>query len=201
MLRNVFFLFTVALCLPAPPSAAQDGPEYLVEVIVFRHVDPFDAGEVWTPAVPPFPPPPVVEDPDVEPPPPRRIGRFERLSADEFRLADAARKIADASRLSILGHTGWRQGATSLEESLAKSIAGRDDLASVSGSVLLYRSRHLRLDFDLTLTTRDGTYPLRQERRRVQTGVPHYIDHPHFGVLVMLSRAPTGEDQAEPAAP
>lgn len=190
MRRIALCLFVLALCAPLPRALAQDTPEYLVEVIVFRHTDAFDAGELWTPPVPVFSPPPVAEqDSPAQSPPPRRIGRFERLAAEEYALGEVAQKIAASSRLSILAHTGWRQRALPIEEAEAKSVSGRDNVARVNGSVLLFRSRFLRLDFDLTLQHDGGSYPLRQERRRVQTGVPHYIDHPHFGIIALVSRA------------
>lgn len=192
-LLTLFCLCATVTALFGPGARAQDEePEYLVEVVVFRHANAFDAGEVWTPSQPLFAPP-LMDAADLqeeEPRPPRPIGQFAPIGAEDFQLSDAVAKLSKADAYSVISHTGWRQSALQDEEAAFKSVGGRDAVGRLNGTILLSRNRYLRLDFDLTLTTGAGEYVLQQDRRRVQTGVTHYIDHPHFGLLLLVSRAP-----------
>ena len=119
------------------------------------------------------------------------FGTFELLPDDAYQLGDAVAKLSDASRFSPLAHAGWVQSGVPEEESLAKDIAGSDNTATVSGRAVLSLSRYLHLDVDLQLATAERSYRLRQSRRRIQTGRYHYIDHPMFGVIAIVTRAPT----------
>ncbi len=202
--------------LCALPAAAQDEPLYQVEVLVFRHTQPATAGELWVRPEPPADPLDALDDPfgapaygddTLTPEPPADVeedvpltaetiplGRFEILSADAYRLGDAAAKIGRASRFSPLLHTGWVQPGLDIQESTAKGVAGSDAAAQVEGRVVLSRGRYLHLDLDLTLRTEDGEYRLRQSRRRVLLGRYNYIDHPMVSAIAIVTRAPEPEE-------
>ncbi|MDX1562469.1 MAG: hypothetical protein R3305_06055, partial [Gammaproteobacteria bacterium] len=51
---------------------------------------------------------------------------------------------------------------------------------------------------------RAPVYRLNYERNRILRGDPHYIDHPLFGILIRITRAPESEERetgaTEPAA-
>lgn len=186
----------------AAASLAQEPTIYRVEVIVLEHTSPFAAGEIFdfhentftdaaaAPADNRFSDDaaPVSENrPEIA----RPVGRFERLAADEFELAQTVERLTNASRFRVLGHLGWTQEALEPADALAFAVSSANTDGRVKGTITLSRSRFLRLDADLTFSNGDVTVDLNQSRRRVQTGRLHYLDHPYFGVLIQVSRQPS----------
>ncbi|MEM6640253.1 MAG: CsiV family protein [Pseudomonadota bacterium] len=193
----------------APRALAQnetDQTPYQVEIVLFEHAEPFAAGEVFDltdrTALAPTEDEQatllafgdgaareqatVATDTDDESPTPRRLASFPAVAEDELTLTETIARIDRASRFNLIGHAAWRQDALPTEEAPAQRIG----LGSVRGTVLLSRSRFLRLDIELDF--KDGEQPitLRQTRRRVQLGRPHYIDHPLIGAVVQITRRP-----------
>lgn len=182
------------LLLWSAAAIAQDEdttPDYHVEVIVVAHNEPFAAGESFMLNDRVFGDASALPDSDDDAQLPPRIGTFERLAAEDFELGETARRLGNASRFRVLGHFGWKQDAAETADAQAKGVSSGDTDGRVNGNILLSRSRYLRLDLDLKFADGGETVTLRQTRRRVQTGKPHYIDHPYFGVIVQVTRAPS----------
>ena len=61
--------------------------------------------------------------------------------------------------------------------------------SGLSGQIALSRGRYLHLTLDLGLSTGDRSgqrYVLRQTRR-MRSNERHYIDHPKFGVIALIT--------------
>ncbi len=183
----------LALCTTATFAQEEDdSADYHVEVIVVAHTEPFAAGESFDLTDNLFSDASAGLSDDEEPADPGpRIGSFERLAAEDFELGETARRLGNASRFRVLGHFGWKQDADETSDAQAKGVISGDTDGRVNGSILLSRSRFLRLDVDLNFADGSQTLTLQQTRRRVQLGKPHYIDHPYFGLIVQVSRAPS----------
>lgn len=137
--------------------------------------------------------------------------RFRLLRDDELQLRDARRRMSELSAYEVLVHGGW------LQDGLAPEAAQPFDLAALgavnpSGTIQLHVSRflHVTVDleyrgpetgaraasgspFDLTEFRIRPRYRL-QEQRRARSGELHYIDHPMFGVLVLVTPEPEEEE-------
>ncbi len=206
-LRSLRSLVAVLLCtgvlLSLPGAYGQDteAPAYQVDLVLFRHAEPFTAGEVFelsrvSPLIPTFsdvmPEGEPDEDPEAaaqEPEAPRRLIDHPEVPENELLLRETAQGINNATRFELVGHVAWRQDALPTDEAPAQRIA----LGGIRGQVLLSRSRFLRLDIDLGFSVDGQPVRLAQTRRRVQLGKPHYIDHPYIGAIIQVSRPPKGE--------
>ena len=176
--------------------SAEETATYQVDLIVFRHSDPFTAGETFdltetSPLVPTFTDLSLDDEredasSEPQPAPIRRIEDYEALETDALALTETARRLANAQRFDVLDHLGWQQPALPMDEAAAQRIS----VGGVRGTVQLSRSRFLRLDVDLNFNVDGVPVALKQTRRRVQTGKPHYIDHPHIGAIIQVSRTP-----------
>lgn len=185
-----------ALCaglLCATTAQAQENtpePMYQVEVILLAHNEPFAAGEkfglddrIYTDTT--------FADADaLIAPEPLPLGNFELVGADEFALTETAKRLSNATRFRVLGHLAWRQSVTETAEQAAKGVSGNDSDGRVNGRITLSRSRFLRLDVDLSFAVDGQKVQLKQTRRRVRFNKPHYLDHPYFGAIIQVSRAP-----------
>ncbi|MFK8015118.1 MAG: CsiV family protein [Gammaproteobacteria bacterium] len=194
--RWVAPLIVISLCTAAN---AQSPNLYRVEVVVVAHNSPFAAGERFDLSDNLFGDATMGmlantdDDMAVEPEPVQALGTFEPLGVQDFGLTETVARLGNASRFRVLGHFGWIQDAPDTAEALAKPVVAADTGGTVNGTILLSRSRFLRLDLDLTFADGDQTVELQQSRRRVQTNKPHYLDHPYFGVIVLVTRAPQPE--------
>ncbi|MFK7886003.1 MAG: CsiV family protein [Gammaproteobacteria bacterium] len=188
----------IALCsalVCAPLAFAQDTddePMYHVEVILLAHNEPFAAGERFNLDDSLFTDSTFTDMDDTlaAPPEPLPLGNFELLGADELQLGETARRLTNATRFRVLGHLGWRQSVQDTAEQPAKGVAGSDSDGRVSGRITLSRSRFLRLDANLSFDVDGQMVELNQTRRRVRFNKLHYLDHPYFGVIIQVSRAP-----------
>lgn len=98
----------VALVASAPPVAAQDGPWYAVEVIVFEHRADASAGDEVFPRDPGRP------DIDaaqrvVAPTTPPSLRAFAQLPPESLQMGGAWRTLGESSRYRPLVHVGWIQ--------------------------------------------------------------------------------------------
>lgn len=148
-----------------------------------------------------------------------RSFRFRRLDEDELQLGDEYARIERLSAYEPLVHGGW------VQEGLAENEAHPFDLVYLGasnprGTIQLHLSRflHVTLDLDYFATSatlggpRTGSFALGEipsapryaleTQRRLRSGELHYIDHPMFGVLVLVTPAPEPpETEADGALP
>ncbi len=162
--------------LLAVAATAQDTPlpDYQVELIVVRNLNPSTGTEVF---------PLLVEQEQSELP----VERFVPLDPAEYTLSPMALKIGRSKNFRVLSHTGWTQPGFGREESRRKLIMRNANTGElVSGHVVMIRERYLRLELDLTVLIDGETYHLDTQRRMISRQV-HYFDNPHFGVIAKIT--------------
>jgi Peptidoglycan-binding protein, CsiV len=145
---------------------------------------------------------------------------FRRLRPDELQLNDAYARIDRLGAYRPLAHLGWVQDG--LDESHAQAV----DLASFGitnprGTLTLTLERFLHLAVDIeyeapqdavatTAGDFDGSEGLSElalrprfemdVQRRARSGEVHYIDHPYFGLIFLITPAPEEETPADDTA-
>jgi hypothetical protein len=146
--------------------------------------------------------------------PAKRGFSFRLLAQDELLLGDAHNIIDRLGAYTLLGHGGWQQ------DGLEQSDAHPFDLAYLgiknpTGTIKLYRGRFLHATIDLAYRQLPPSrsfgevdfaledipiaqrYTLTTERNAIRRGELHYIDHPAFGLLIMVTPAAEEEEAAE----
>lgn len=110
---------------------------------------------------------------------------IEPVELPQSKLAGAAAELAKDGGVRVLAHRTWTQGSE--EKKTAKPARIHTDV--LDGTVQFYVSRFLHADVNLQL--RDAAMPEQAyrivERRRVKSQEIHYFDHPHFGVLLLVT--------------
>lgn len=142
---------------------------------------------------------------------------FRVLRSDELELHGALQRLQRGDAYTPLVHGGWIQAAYPPEQAIPFDVSS---LATVNpvGTVQLHLSRFLHVTVDLVYRAQpeprsvqaptDGTvvdvlnlpsrYALRIQRR-VRSEEIHYIDHPAFGLIVVVKPQP--EEAAEDEDP
>jgi hypothetical protein len=184
-------LTLLALLSTAASHGEERGRQFQVELIVFAHLNAYDGGEKW----------PVEERGLVSPSGWTDLGGRVQLVNSGRRLTAVADALQRSNHYRPLVHLHWRQAvqapaaaqAIDLEELLG--AASRQTTPRVEGSLRLSVARYLHLETDLRLITGERSYledtPTTayrlQQSRRMRSGELHYIDHPRFGVLALIT--------------
>lgn len=143
--------------------------------------------------------------------------RFRLLRPDEMQLDDEYARISRVDAYQPLAHAGWVQDGLAEDQARAINVAYLG-IANPSGTIRLHVSRFLHLNVDLTYRAPRGALPedtganaaalselrlpqryVMHQQRRARSGELHYIDHPMFGLLFLITPAP--EEQEEEAEP
>jgi hypothetical protein len=127
---------------------------------------------------------PVVAPPPVSAP----TMTFPALSTAKFKLNPIADTLRRSRNFQPLAHFGWTQPGYARGEPRYMSI---DTLlppnSGVSGQIALSRGRYLHLTLELAYDSpEEGRMVLRQTRR-MRSNERHYIDHPKFGVVAIIT--------------
>lgn len=172
-------LSQLAFSLPLDPERA-----YQVEVIAFKHQG-VDANQNESfsayPALPninkakhllPYTIPPRL---------------YSAVPANKLRLKKEVQKIADNPAYTLLAHYGWYQeeGKSRLlrfEGFDEESQALPDTTIDLDGTIRVSKGRYYYVSLDLLLPPHFAL----KETRRVRKDEIHYIDHPAFGLLVLV---------------
>lgn len=171
-------LLALALIAPAGPAAAQDDTWYAVELIVFANIDGAAYGEEIWPVDPGAPDlsraVPVAEGIGVPP-----------VSPAAYRLSGVWQALKGSREYRPLRHLAWTQpGETPRGAPVV--LVGEEPEAAVRGLVQITRGRFLHARVDLVYDDAGDRYRL-EARRRMRSNELHYIDHPLFGVLVIVT--------------
>jgi hypothetical protein len=146
--------------------------------------------------------------------------QFRILRRDELELGDAYARIERLGAYQVLAHGGWVQDG--LDESAAQPMnLANLGVINPQGTLRLYLSRFLHLSVDLKyLPSRNGLategptdpdalselwlepeFRIVEQRRVPRSGELHYVDHPLFGLLFMISpMSEEGEDVEDDTA-
>jgi hypothetical protein len=191
------WLGIAALGLVAAASAQQSGLQsYDVELIVFRTLSSKATPEEWaieSGTADQHLTMPEEESPDGEeaiaPPPSAPTMTFPALQSSRFKLNAIADTLRRSRNYQPLAHFGWTQPGFPRGEARYMSIDGLvPDGTGLGGQVALARGRYLHLTLELTYeSAEDGQRMVLKQTRRMRSNERHYIDHPKFGVIAVIT--------------
>ncbi|MFL6549521.1 MAG: CsiV family protein [Povalibacter sp.] len=170
---------------------------YDVELIVFRNLSGSGTAEDWVTesGIPAQSIPTTDDESDtagaaVESAPlPTAMETFPPLATTKFKLDGIAETLRRSRSYQPLAHFGWTQPGFPRGEAHYMAIDALANTGSgLTGRVALARGRYLHLTLDLALQPAGSAehYFLRQTRRMRSTE-RHYIDHPKFGVIAVIT--------------
>jgi len=191
-------LATVCMLLSAG-ALAQD-KWFQVELIVFERTDDYGVlAESWQPE---RGRPPVEESiqlivADESPSEDTGTFAYRLLNPSLYSLKDSWSGLRYSKSFRPLLHYAWRQPG--LSEKHARWVhlyvppqgdSGFGTAAPlIDGTLRVYLSRYLHVDADLLYQRADVETQFRmQSSRRMRSGELHYLDHPLFGVLILVTR-------------
>lgn len=127
----------------------------------------------------------------VAPPPPTTpTMTFPALAPGKFKLTPLADSLKRSRNYQPLAHFGWTQPGYPRGEPHYLSIDGLVPAGTgLSGQISLSRGRYLHLTLELAYDSPEeggGRMVLRQTRR-MRSNERHYIDHPKFGVIAIIT--------------
>jgi hypothetical protein len=110
------------------------------------------------------------------------------LAREQFKMTALAAQLQRSRAYKPLAHFGWSQVGTPLNATTPLPLGDLLPAGAVTGSAALALGRYLHLTLDLTFQPEGGTqrYVLRQTRR-MRSKERHYIDHPQFGVIALVT--------------
>jgi hypothetical protein len=135
---------------------------------------------------------------------------FRPLAKDELELDNARRRLENRRSYRVLRHVGWEQPGVDTDRSVAIDMR-RLGITNPVGTIEVYRRRYLHVRVNLEYFDGEGTlwtapagpglapfeyaksYLLVDERNAISSDELHYIDHPMFGILIQIRRAPERE--------
>lgn len=201
-------LLCAAVALPA--TAAETW--YEVELIVLAQRHPDAGSEVWpVTGPPPLPQETLLTLPQADQP--GISGKIAEVPAENLRLHAEAQRIAADAHYELLLHIGWRQPGLPKEQALPVRIraveaapeGAEPRLPQLDGTLRLILARYLHLEVDLryrsatAVANGDSLFasfndtaaeePLYRlsETRRMRSREVHYLDHPMFGIVAMVT--------------
>ena len=196
-LARVAGLLAVMLMSSAGAQQASGLTSYDVELVIFRTLSSKASPEDWSMeaalanqhlAVP------AEEgqgaDAVIAPPPPTAPTlTFPALPATKFKLTNVADALKRNRNYQPLAHFGWTQPGFPRGEPKYLSIDGLVPAGSgLSGQIALARGRYLHLTLELALDLpEDGGRLVLRQTRRMRSNERHYIDHPKFGVIAIIT--------------
>jgi hypothetical protein len=195
------WLGIAALGLVASASAQQTGlTSYDVELIVFRTLTSKASPEQWNLeagtadqhlAVPEDEPLDAQNGGEqaIAPPPSAPLETFPALATSKLKLTSIADSLRRSRNYQPLAHFGWTQPGFPRGEARYMSIDGLIPAGTgLGGQVALSRGRYLHLTLELTYDSpEDGQRMVLKQTRRMRSNERHYIDHPKFGVIAIIT--------------
>ena len=138
-------------------------------------------------------------------------GEFRLLGRSELELGETRARLDRLGAYTVLGHAGWAQVGVDTDRSVAIDLK-HFGITNPRGTVEVSLRRFLRVALNLEYFDGNGSYwepaefpglapfeyaasyRLTTERTAIRRDDLHYIDHPLFGVLVRITRAPEIEE-------
>ncbi|MEW6647862.1 MAG: CsiV family protein [Pseudomonadota bacterium] len=205
-------LCAALLCAAVTLPVAAAETWYEVELIVLAQRQPDAGSEVWpVNGLPPLAQETVLAIPQADQP--GISGKIAPLPAENLRLQAEAQRIAGDARYELLLHAGWRQPGLPKEQALPVRIraveavpeGSEPGLPRLDGTLRLILARYLHLEADLRYRSataaangdslfasfndtadEEPLYRL-SETRRMRSREVHYLDHPMFGIVAMVT--------------
>ena len=197
MLNHLKIAAVLLLALTAGATSAQQTSalqSYDVEVVIFRILSGSATPEVWSAEQGLQPQLTVPADDEqatgaisAAPPVETTTETFPALPSARYKLSAIEDALKRNRNYQPLGHFGWTQPGFPRTEAHYMSIDPLVTGGGLSGRVALSRGRYLHLTLDLVLNDSSGERYILQHTRRMRSSERHYIDHPKFGVVALIT--------------
>jgi hypothetical protein len=191
---------TALLALIIGSASAQQASlqSYDVELVVFRNLSSNATGEDWSPGLGTTSQSTDLGDEEESggaaaeiAPPATAMESFPDMPSGKMKLGAIADQLKRSRGYQTLAHFGWTQPGFPRTEAHYMSIDSKVGAGTgLTGRVALSRGRYLHLTLDLVLQPMGANeqYVLRQTRR-MRSNERHYIDHPKFGVIALITQS------------
>jgi hypothetical protein len=200
LLKSILLLPMIAALAVIVPASAQQATtplqSYDVELIIFRTLSSSASSEQWSLeaaeanqrlAIPDDEPPTAATEP--APPPAPATAAYPTLPSARFKLTAIEETLKRSRAWQPLAHVGWTQPGYPRNAAQFIPISSLVPASTgLVGQIALSRGRYLHLTLDLVYTPEGSAerYVLRQTRR-MRSNERHYIDHPKFGVIALVT--------------
>jgi Peptidoglycan-binding protein, CsiV len=199
---GVMLLLLAALTAVVPASAQQPPAPlqmYDVELVIFRNLSPSGTAEQWDLeaaeaghglAIPDDEPSPFAT---LAQPTPTATASFPPLASSKFKLTAVAETLRRSRNYQPLAHIGWTQPGYPRDAAQFVAINTMvPDTTGLVGQIALSRGRYLHLTLDLVYgpggsAADTGQRFVMRQTRRMRSNERHYIDHPKFGVIALIT--------------
>jgi|HigsolmetaAR202D_1030399.scaffolds.fasta_scaffold00121_22 hypothetical protein len=197
-------LFAAALLLFASGAGAQQSTlqSYDVELVIFRVLSSNATPEDWALEAARAGQHVATTDDDapegertIEPPPSTPLMSFPEVPQTRLKLTSIVDSLRRSRNYQPLAHFAWTQPGYPRGNAPYMSIEGLvPSSTGLGGQVSLSRGRYLHLTLELTYDSPDTgeRYVLRQTRR-MRSNERHYLDHPKFGVVAIVTPSPASQ--------
>ncbi|HMN44818.1 MAG TPA: CsiV family protein [Povalibacter sp.] len=190
---------TAALALIIGAASAQTGLQsYDVELVIFRNLSSNATNEDWSRGLGSTSQSTALGDEEESggaaaesAPVATATETFPDMPAGKMKLGAIADQLKRSRGYQTLAHFGWTQPGFPRTEAHYMAIDSKVGAGSgLTGRVALSRGRYLHLTLDLVLQPpgSEERYVLRQTRR-MRSNERHYIDHPKFGVIALITQS------------
>jgi hypothetical protein len=194
-------LVVIVPAVMVPASAQQAAPlqSYDVELIIFRTLTAGGSAEQWSLeaaeatqrlAIPDDEPTPFATPAPAAPA--TTTTAFPALPSARFKLTALEDTLRRGRSYQPLAHIGWTQPGYPRDAAQFIPISSLVPATTgLLGQIALSRGRYLHLTLDLVYVPEGSAerYVLRQTRR-MRSNERHYIDHPKFGVIALVTPTP-----------
>jgi hypothetical protein len=194
-----FFLawaLTAVNCLPAA-SAQQAAAlqSYDVELVIFRNLSQEATPEEWgleaadagrQVLIPDEEPSPFAATTEFSAP----TATFPSLPPAKYKLTALEESLRRSRNYRPIAHVGWTQPGFPRNDARYIPINSLlPDSSGLGGQIALSRGRYLHLTLDLLfrLPEESGQQFVMRQTRRMRSNERHYIDHPKFGVIAVIT--------------
>jgi hypothetical protein len=193
---------TAALLLFAGCANAQQLQSYDVELVVFRVLSSNATPEDWKVEAARAGQHLATRDDDapegertIAPAPNTAMASFPAVPQARYKLTAIYDSLRRSRNYQPLAHFAWTQPGYPRGTAPYMSIDSWVPAGSgLGGQVSLSRGRYLHLTLELTYDPPDTSerYVLRQTRR-MRSNERHYLDHPQFGVIAIVTPTPASQ--------
>jgi hypothetical protein len=183
------FLMLVAAAITAvgvPSSHAQtEARTYDVELVIFRHLGPGGTPEQLN----------AITATDVHegeaPAADASEVSYPKLPPQRLKLSGSFDAMRRNRAYQPLAHLAWSQPAFDRANAKFVNLATLGAGTELQGRVALTRGRYLHLTLHVTLQVpgEEARHTIKHTRR-MRSGERHYIDHPRFGILAVITPSP-----------
>ncbi len=110
------------------------------------------------------------------------------LPAENFKMTALAASLQRSRSYRPIAHFGWSQTGTPLNATMPVPLGDLLPAGPLTGSAALALGRFLHLTLDLSYQPPgDAHHYVLRQTRRMRSKERHYIDHPQFGVIALVT--------------